>query len=566
MTNKLTTPLKIVLPYILFGVLYIVFSDRIVHFLFKSEEVLTEIQTYKGISFVGVTGLLLYFLSNKYANQIKEAFQLGSHNEQFYQSLIEHASDITLVSDSNGNVVFVGPNISNLLGYTAGEFRKYNLFQLIHPDDLKEIEAVNKQVLANPGILFTAEARVLHKNGHYEWIEGSVVNKINSPNIKGILTLARLISARKKAEENTKKSEIMFRAAFEQMSVGMANVDLNGKLVMMNERMCDITGYSREELQQADLSALCHPSQKAQCIKTIISVANGLKEACCAEKQIVCKDGTLLWVEQMLTLITDEDGAPEYLALVLKDIDARKKAEAQLAYRSKELDTFVYRSSHDLRGPITTMLGLTKVGLTDTHDETAREYLTYCKDVAVKMENTLDSLMAVTKIKQSKVTMAAMSPKCIVNRVLKRKKALGLTNSIELVLDAEDKPFVSSAELFEIILAQLIKNALVFKDRNKQAKVHVDISKLGNLIQLMITDNGIGIPEADTENIFDLYYKGKSPLCGNGIGLYLVKSAIDKLGGTINISSIPGKGTQVRVLLPEGDLSQNNTIPTTAIS
>ncbi len=422
--TRLTSPLKIVLPYLLLGVLYIFFSDRIVQFFFKGEDILTEIQTYKGITYVAVTGILLYFIISKYAGQIAETFIHRQQKERFFDALIEHSLDMKVVTNGAGDVIFIGQNIINLLGYKHQEFKSFNIFQLIHPDDLNDIKATIAQIVNSPGIVAATEARILHKDGHYEWMESNIVNKLDTPEINGAIINAQTVSA-------------------------------------------------------------------------------------------------------------------------------KKQTEMQLAYKNRELDTFIYRSSHDLRGPIMTMLGLTNVAISESNDRDVNEYMTHFHSVAEKMKDSLDNLMAITKIKQSKTNITKCSPKRTIENILLTGKLSHHLQKANLQCEVEDFQLLTDEYLLEIIFSQVLDNALKFRTNTQQHEVSVQVSSCNGSLRTVITDNGLGVANPDKENIFDLYYRGRNCMAGNGIGLYIVKSAIDKLGGTISINSNEMMGTTVTIEIPE---------------
>lgn len=550
--EKLTLPQQIVLPYLTIGTLYILFSDRVVRFMFSNINTVTEIQTYKGLAFVMVTGGILYFLSKSYVGEIKDSYKASAYRDELYRALIENSGDLTMLTNREGEIKFTGPNIYKLLGYTSAEFLCLNIFQLVAPEHAENLRLFNDEVFANPGKLYTFEARVHCKNGEYIWMEATVVNHLNNPIIQGIVTNARVTNERKIAEARISQSERLFKSAFEQVATGMANLSLTGEWILVNNQLCNMCGYSREELQSMYFLDIIPATGKRKAEQDLGNILAGMKVPYCIQKRIERKDGTLLWVDQMMTLITDEDNAPLYVAVVMKDIDIAKKTEAELNYKNKELDTFIYRSSHDLRGPITTLLGLTDIAKLETDDEKMEEYFGNCNLVARKMEKTLDDLMAVTQIKQIKTTTGLVVPRDLINNVLASKTtAERIAESIVTVETDDTLAYHSDEQILILILKQLIDNALIFKNGNRAHQVLVHITGSNERINIEVLDNGIGISEDEQPLVFDLHYRGKNALGGgSGIGLYLVKAAVEKLGGNIHLNSAAGIGTQVTVSLP----------------
>ena len=136
MTPKLTPPQKIVLPYIIIGILYIFFSDRLVTEFYSHERYITSIQTYKVFAFIFLTGWMLYSISKKYTTEIASTKITKANTDILYKALIENAGDITVLTDGEGNILFTSPNSTRFTGYSDNELKNADLTQIIHPDDL----------------------------------------------------------------------------------------------------------------------------------------------------------------------------------------------------------------------------------------------------------------------------------------------------------------------------------------------------------------------------------------------------------------------------------------------
>ena len=100
------------------------------------------------------------------------------------------------------------------------------------------------------------------------------------------------------------------------------------------------------------------------------------------------------------------------------------------------------------------------------------------------------------------------------------------------------------------ILQNLIHNAILYRKKNVKSAVHVSIYESGSNIIIEIKDNGIGIPEKIQERVFEMFFRGSSETEGSGLGLYLVKNAVDRLKGTIKMKSVYGEGTEFEITLP----------------
>lgn len=343
----------------------------------------------------------------------------------------------------------------------------------------------------------------------------------------------------------------LFRAAFEQSAIAMAQLYPSGDWLVINEQLCIETGYTMEDLHELRYADLYTGADKIDIMERLVQMKRPETQVNEAQRQMVRKDGGRIWVRELLVPVRDERKELLCISLTLKDIHTEKDTEAQLAYRNKELDTFIYRASHDLRGPVVTLLGLTDIAILDTNDEQAKEYFRNCREVTRRMEKTIYDLLAVAQVKQIKTSTMSVLPREIVYRTThdqKHKERLPLT---DLVIDInEDMVYNTDAAMFAIIITQLLDNALIFRRPGTQHQVSIAIGGNERFIRVAVKDNGNGIPPAEQDLIFDLYHRGNSTHMGSGVGLYLVKAAVEKLRGTISVSSIPGDGTEMIVYLP----------------
>ena len=194
------SPARIVLPYIVVSVLWVCCSDYVLKYFVHDLNLLGRIHAFKDIAFVVITVIMLYLLARRDINAITASYHEKIKQERIYRALIENGNDIILLSDAEGKYIYATDNAPRVLGYSKEEFRNLSLWQVIHPDDYLMMKLMNEDILANPGEVYHAEYRVLHKDGSVLWFEGVKVNHLNDLAIGGIITNARDISKRKKAQ------------------------------------------------------------------------------------------------------------------------------------------------------------------------------------------------------------------------------------------------------------------------------------------------------------------------------------------------------------------------------
>jgi len=156
----------------------------------------------------------------------------------------------------------------------------------------------------------------------------------------GAAQLARAIAyalARKQAEREQSRVEGLFRATFEQAAVGIAHVGTDGAWLRVNQRLCDMLGYSREELLATTFAAITHPDDVDADVELLRQLSAGDQENYDVDKRYLRKDGSLVWVRLVAALVRDEEGAPDYQVSVITDITERKQAEKALTSSESRL-------------------------------------------------------------------------------------------------------------------------------------------------------------------------------------------------------------------------------------
>ena len=216
----------------------------------------------------------------------------------------------------------------------------------------------------------------------------------------------------------------------------------------------------------------------------------------------------------------------------------------------KELDTFFYRSSHDFRRPITTFLGLAEVAKITVKDPNALELFSKVKETATNLDKMLVKLQSISDVGTQQLVYKEVMLKEIVDSVLDGFKNdiaqgnLKVTTSIDLSVS-----FSSYPAMIRIIIENLVENSIAFAS---MLDPYIDISAytMSDNVVIKVQDNGQGIDPALQEKVFDMYFRGNERSKGNGLGLYIVKKAVEKLSGAIELTSSIGGGSTFRIVLP----------------
>lgn len=216
-----------------------------------------------------------------------------------------------------------------------------------------------------------------------------------------------------------------------------------------------------------------------------------------------------------------------------------------------ELDTFLYRSSHDMRRPLSTLLGLENIAKLQTHDWQVLSLFEMVGRTVRQMDSMLLKLQMAHELTQE-VALEMVSLTEIVNDQVEKARGKLVRGNIDLSQPKEPVVFLSNPKLLIIIIKNLLENSIHFKkqDTHDELRILVELSVTSTIISLRITDNGIGIEEAYITKIFDQYFKATILSKGNGLGLFLVQKALHKLNGKVEAVSEWGVGSTFTVTLP----------------
>lgn len=212
------------------------------------------------------------------------------------------------------------------------------------------------------------------------------------------------------------------------------------------------------------------------------------------------------------------------------------KSNADLTQMTQEYDQLVYRASHDIRGPLATLMGLTNIAKQDYNEpQRVRDYLGKIESTAQGLNQTLSQLMETNRIRNLPICIDEIDPATMVEEVYSTFKNLNHFPLISLRIEKGDwkEPLTSDKNLVAFILTKLLDNAFRYCSTHKQEKyIKVSWSQSGDKTTISVEDNGLGINEQAREKIFQLFYVA-SDIHGSGLGLFLAQMAANRLGGRI---------------------------------
>ncbi|BAI60106.1 putative histidine kinase [Methanocella paludicola SANAE] len=359
------------------------------------------------------------------------------------------------------------------------------------------------------------------------------------------------ITERNQASESLRESEEDLRAAFEQAAVGMTHVSSDGRFLKVNQKFCDITGYTREELLKMSAQDITHPTDMDEEARLIESLLSGRLSTFSSEKRYIRKDGAVVWVNLTVTPIF-HNGALAYLMGITEDITGRKQAEAALQEAKAQAELYVDLMGHDINNIHQAALG----------------YLELARDMPGDREEHLDmaieALMRSTRLisnvrKLQKIPNAGHAHEVDLCEVLGEvygEYARSPGKTVMLSLNGREHCHVLADDLLRDVFSNLVGNAVKHTGKRASVLISLDEAQEGGKAhyRVSVEDDGPGIRDELKKTLFSRSLKGSPRAKGMGLGLYIVKTLVGNYGGIIRVEDrVRGdhaKGARFVILLP----------------
>lgn len=444
-------------------------------------------------------------------------------------------------------------------GYTRDEFLQLSIAQLQFADDMPKINRIARQA-GGTGFVPKQKWRQVTKSGQILYIEISG-NLIEYGNRKLSIIQINDLTEKEHVLAQLAESQAKLSTATKIARLGYWQLRADGADRYWSDEVYEIWGLNRETFEVTFESFLntIHPEDKEAFEREQFAYHNWRKTFD-MEYRIMMPDGSVKWVYEKGKLLEDDNGNPVIFQGMVQDISERKVAENELKAfaeelykRNKELHEFGYIVSHNLRSPIANIMGTTNVLELDKDDpETVDQCIKDLKSSIHRLDAVIRDLSKILSITDGS---AALNKENIdITEVLTSIKAefLRSINLADLKIQIPDKKnilYSHKAYLYSILL-NLVSNAIKYRS-NESPQIKIEIDQTAQFTIITISDNGIGIDLIKhAGDLFKPYKRFNTELEGKGLGLFLVKSHVEALSGTISIESEPGRGTTFTIVFP----------------
>jgi PAS domain S-box-containing protein len=382
-------------------------------------------------------------------------------------------------------------------------------------------------------------------------------------NLIGAAHIVRNVTAKVQGIRKLQKKEEQFRAFFDNAAVGTVQMALDGSFLRVNDRFCQIVGYSREELLGRSVLEITHPEDRHHTREALREFGSGDISVYRIEKRYLRKDGHEIWVYLSAGLVHDAEGAPLHLINVVQDITERKRMEQDLLMAKQVAEDaslaksqFLANRSHELRTPMTVIMGSLEL-LKKSWAAPEREHLLEMADTSAdRLLELIDDLLDISRIeaRQLKIEEQPFDLRSCIRQAMEMFASTARRRGLLLhwTVDPQLPEQVSGDPVrLEQVLINLVGNAVKFT-RNGEVSVNV-VRKAGELV-FSVRDTGIGIPADKISDLFRLFTQVDSSLTrtygGTGLGLAISKELVEMMGGTLEAESDVGKGSIFTFTIP----------------
>lgn len=491
----------------------------------------------------------------------KEAHERLRKEEERFRILTEQSSDIIVLVDKEGKIVYENPAVEKILGIKFQDRAEQNAFMNVHPDDLNRLkERFEKRIMGAEALPGKPEIRLCHIDGTWRTFE-IVANTLRKGNtIEMLIANLHDITERKEAEEKLRMQEQLFRTLAEQSSDIIVLINREGNILYENPAIERLLGYNREARVGASTFENVHSDDMKNIMEIFHKLISDIEAPLqFTEVRIHHINGTWRHFDLVAKSLV-HDSIIESVLVNLRDITERKMAEEEIMRlnesleqrvreRTAELEAFSYSVSHDLRAPLRTIHGFGQALLEDYYDkldEQAKGYLGRIRRATETMSDLIEDMLKLSRISRTEMDFVRVNLSHMVKTIADELKKTQPQRTVGFII-AENVEALADLRLMRIVFENLLLNAWKFTEKNDKTEIEFGITSEADKKVYFIRDNGAG---------FDMEYAGKlfapfqrlhnaDEFAGTGIGLAIVKRIITRHEGRIWAEAKVGEGATI---------------------
>lgn len=478
---------------------------------------------------------------------ITERKETAKESELRYQSLVErlpigvaiYRQSKLLFANTQAHLILGADKSQNLIGTDVLNF--------VEPEHHQRIIRRMKEVAEGlPGAM--VEQKYIRLDGRLIDVE-TMAFPYSYRGEQCVQIIFRDVTERKHTEAHIRKNEALLAQLFQNVPMAVVLLNEFGKVEQVNKGFEEMFGYTLTELRGRSINDFIVPDELTH---EGVDLNNLIASHRVVSIETIRRhrNGTIVNVILYgMPVMLDNQTIGIYGVYV--DITQRKRVEEELKIRNTELDNFVYKVSHDLRAPLSSILGLVNLAKLPGNTDNPMDYIDIIGSKVEHLDHFIGDVLSHSKNLKMDVTIAKVDFNQIIDETFNDLNYLEGAKGISRMIKVEGIDFYSDPWRIAEILRNLISNAIKYRKLDQIAseigiKINVDHLRA----EISFADNGIGIDEKNLAKVFEMFYRATEQSDGSGIGLYIVKNAVDKLGGQISLASRLGQGTRFSIILP----------------
>lgn len=265
---------------------------------------------------------------------------------------------------------------------------------------------------------------------------------------------------------------------------------------------------------------------------------------------IFARDITLRKTIEAKLKLLNEELVQQNIQLEQQEAEQQATLE-ELSERNFELDQLMYKTSHDLRSPLSSIMGLVNLANLDDNTDNHKQYLEKIEGRIKKLDDFISSMLNYARVNRAEVSTEKINLKSIAETSIRELEYLDNFHTVEIRIECKGQPVITSDLLrIRIIFSNIISNAYKYYNPDVKSRLGIRITRKKAAVEIEFKDNGIGIKPEHKAKIFNMFYRATERSQGSGLGMYIVKQAVEKLNGEITLTSEYGEGTTIHIILP----------------
>jgi PAS domain S-box-containing protein len=478
--------------------------------------------------------------------------------EMRFRTLVDSSFDFVYLHSLDGTCTEANKASFQATGYSPDDPGSLSLTSVLDDESLQKALTMLNKLLRGEEQGGLAEYHVRTKDGSWIDIEASSSMLYHDGKPFAVQAVARNITPRKRMEAELRKSEERFRSVFEQATFGMIMTDNKYRFIKVNDALCSMLGYAKEDLLGKTYEDITHPDYTDDDLDNIRRLERGELKMYRTQKPYLHKDGRLVWGDLAVTIPRGSGGEALCGLATIENITARKKAEEELSRLEKieSLKVLAGGIAHDFNNLLCGVFG---------YLDLARSTLEPGSEASLYLDKAFSSFERAKNLSLQMLTFARggapIKKALYLEKIIRDCCGLALSGSMaraDIRIDESLHPIEGDEHQLSQVFSNIIINAVqampdggnltITAGNCTIAADTVGMLPAGTYAAVAVKDDGIGIPEKFLTRIFDPFFTTKNK--GSGLGLATSYSIVTRHGGHIEVASTPGEGSTFTVFLP----------------